>query len=234
MMIFAHRGARAYAPENTLAAFEKAAELAADGIELDVQATKDGVVVVCHDHSVNRTSNGKGWIKDLTLSELKRLDFGGWFSQEFQGEPILTLDEFLTWFANTTMLLNIELKNGPVVYPKLEAKVVDSVQRFALTDRVIISSFYHPSLVKIKELCPTQKTGALFGCRPCNPLAFCHETGADYLHPSWDSLDAAWVRAARTAGIKVNTYTVNHRDQFEFVSDIGVDAIFSDCPDIWR
>ena len=233
MDIFAHRGARAYAPENTLSAFQKAHEMRADGIELDVQLTKDGVVVVCHDHSVNRTSNGRGWVKDYTLEEIKRLDFGSWFHRDFSAETIPTLEEFLRWFSSTGMRLNIEIKNGPVVYQGIESKVIEAVKQHNLVEQVFISSFYHPSLQVVKQLCPEIKTGALFVCRPANPLDFCRQTQADYLHPSWESIDSSWASEAKNHGIKIHTFTVNQRDQYDFVAAMGVDAIFTDYPDIW-
>ena len=234
MKIFAHRGARGYAPENTLSAFKKAHALHADGIELDVQLTKDGVVVICHDHSVDRTSNGHGWISDFTLSELKCLDFGSWYHKEFCGEPIPTLDEFLRWFCHTGMRLNIEIKQGPVIYTGIESQVIATVKKYDLLEQTFISSFYHPSLVTVKQLCPDIKTGVLFACRPLNPLDFCTQTQADYLHPAWDVLDTQWVSEAKKAGIRIHTYTVNENDQFRFVSEMGVDAIFTDYPDRWR
>jgi glycerophosphoryl diester phosphodiesterase len=205
----------------------------ADGIELDVQLTKDGVPVICHDHSVNRTSNGQGWIKDHTLAEIKRLDFGSWFHQDFSGETIPTLDEFLQWFASTGMRLNIEIKNGPVIYPEIESKVIEAVKQYDLVEQVFISSFYHPSLLTVKLLCPEIKTGALFTCRPIDPLKFSRQIQADYLHPAWESMDAVWMREAKHYGIQIHTFTINQRDQYEFVVSMGADAIFTDYPDIW-
>lgn len=234
MQIFAHRGARAYAPENTLAAFQKAWEMHADGIELDVQLTKDGNVVICHDHSVNRTSSGQGWIKDYTLAEIKQLDFGSWFHHEFIGETIPTLEEFLRWFSQTTMKLNIEIKNGPVLYTGIESKVIGLLKEYDLVERVFISSFHHPCLVSVKALCPDIKTGALFVCRPADPISFCEQVHADYLHPAWESIDSTWAHDAKRRGIKIHTFTVNNRDQYDFVDAMGVDAIFTDYPDIWR
>lgn len=233
MEIFAHRGARAYAPENTLSAFKQAHKMKAFGIELDVQLTKDGEVVICHDHSVNRTSNGQGWVKNFTLAEIRRLDFGSWFHKDFTGESIPTLDDFLRWFTTTEMRLNIEIKNGPVLYSGIESKVVDAVKKYDAIDRVFISSFHHPCLLTVKQLCPQIKTGALFTCRSVNPLDFCRQVQADYLHPSWESIDHLWVSEAKKHGIRVHTFTINQQDQYDFVKAAGADAIFTDYPDIW-
>lgn len=239
MIIYAHRGARGYAPENTMAAFRKAASLQADGLELDIQATKDGELVVCHDHDINRTSNGTGWIRDFTLAELKKFDFGSWFQSDFAGECIPTFTEFFTWFVKTPLLLNVEIKNGPVIYNGIEEKLIRIMKKmapasFALYDRVIISSFYHPSLCKIKELDPRLKTGVLFSCRPVNVLDLVKQTNADYLHPHWHYLEPSWIAKAREAGVGINSYTVNTRAEFDFVKDLKLTGIFSDFPDRWR
>lgn len=234
MDIFAHRGACAYAPENTLSAFERAHSLDADAIELDVQLTKDGYVVVCHDYSVNRTSNGQGWVKDYTLADIKQLDFGSWFHDDFRGEKIPTLDEVLDLTLRSALKINIEIKHGPVKYQGIEHKVIEAVKRRNLVDRVIISSFYHPCLLTVKQLCPAIKIGVLFECRLLNPLELCRQVQADYLHPSWDSIDLQWAKEATDRGIKINTYTINEHDQYNYAAQMGVSGIFTNFPDKWR
>lgn len=239
MRIYAHRGARGYAPENTMAAFRLALELGADGIELDVQATKDGAVVICHDHTIDRTSNGTGWIRDYTLAELRALDFGGWFSPEFVGEALPTFAEFFAWYVTTPLYLNVEIKNGPAVYPGIERKLIAEMQEimpldFPLYDRLIFSSFYHPSLCEIKTLDLRFKTGVLFDDRPVDVAGMAKQINAEYLHPHWHYLEQEWVQAAHDAGIGVNSYTVNTREEYEFARAAGIDGIFSDFPDHWR
>lgn len=236
MKIYAHRGARAYAPENTMAAFKKALAINADGIELDVQLTKDGELVICHDHTIDRTSNGTGWIKDFTLAELRQFDFGSWFSPDFAGEKIPSFKEFFTWYLKTPLLLNIEIKNGPVIYKDLEEKLLTSIKEltpadFDLCNRILISSFYHPSLVKIKELDAQFKTGVLFSSCPVDVLAFIKQTNADYLHPHWHYLNPSWIEKAHAAGIGVNSYTINDSKEFQWIAPLKIDGIFSDCPD---
>ncbi|ATW28751.1 hypothetical protein DCMF_19320 [Candidatus Formimonas warabiya] len=231
MKIYGHRGAKGYAPENTMSSFLKAQELGADGVELDVQLTQDRQVVICHDWKIDRTSNGTGKISALTLSALKKLDFGSWYGPQFSGEKIPTLAEFLDWFRTTDLEANIEIKNGLIIYPGIEKEVLKLIEKFQVGERVFISSFYHPSLKLIKEMNPYMRTGALFACRPVNPLIFCRETGADFLHPHWESVDAPWVRQARIRGIQVNCYTINVYEQYLWVAKAGVDGIFSDFPD---
>lgn len=238
MIIYAHRGARGYAPENTLAAFKKALDLKAGGIELDIHTTKDGKLVICHDHNVDRTSNGSGWICNMTLAELKGLDFGRWFDQKFSGEKILTFAEFFSWYVKTPLLLNIEIKNGPVIYENIERDVIDIIKDMApagfdFYNRIIISSFYHPSLYKIKVLDSRFKTGVLFSSRPIDVLEQAKIINADYLHPDWQYLDAEWIEAAGAAGIGVNSYTINTKEEFAFAKKFPLAGIFSDYPDRW-
>lgn len=231
MKVFAHRGARGYAPENTMTAFQKGLDLGADGVELDVQLTKDGEVVICHDHTIDRTSNSSGLISSYTLDELKKLDFGSWYKPDFAEEKIPTLEEFLTWFASTGKMVNIEIKNGPIVYKGIEAKIVAMVRKHGITDRTIISSFYHPSLVAVKALHSDIMTGALFAHRPVNPVKLARELCADYLHPHWHYIDRDWVSQAHANGLGVNVYTVNTIDEYAMSRDSGVDIIISDYPD---
>jgi glycerophosphoryl diester phosphodiesterase len=239
VIIYAHRGTRGCSPENTMSAFRQVLNTKADGIELDVQLTKDGQVVICHDHDIDRTSNGSGWIKDFTLAELKTFDFGAWYDPKFAGERIPTFTEFFTWFVTTPLILNVEIKNCPVIYDGIENKIVDIIKGIAPNDfdiynRIIISSFYHPSLVKIKEIDDKLKTGVLFGSRPVDVYSFIRQTNADYLHPDWSCVDKRWVEEVHAQGIGVNSYTVNKQEEFDFISRTGIDGIFSDYPERWR
>lgn len=231
MIIFGHRGAKGYAPENTMSSFRKAFDLGIAALELDVQLSKDRQLIICHDYKIDRTSNGSGLVADYTLKELKQFDFGSWFDPKFAGEKIVTLVEFLEWFVATNMKVNIEIKNGPVIYTGIEKEVVYLIEQYNILDRVIVSSFYHPSVKKIKELQAGVKTAALFECRPLDPAHFSKETGAEFLHAYWQSVDRAWVRQAHELGVQVNTYTVNTMEEYEFVANAGVDGIFSDFPD---
>lgn len=238
MLIYAHRGARGYAPENTMSAFHQALNCNADGIELDVQLTKDQQLVICHDHTIDRTSSGTGWIKDFTLAQLKTLDFGTWFAPSFAGESIPTFQDFFAWYVTTPLLLNIEIKNGPVIYEGIEEQLISTMisnipKDFDLYNRIIISSFYHPSLVKIKQINRQIKTGVLFDDRPIDVLSLIQQTKADYLHPHWHYLERNWIEAAHEAGIGVNSYTINTQEEFDFSCATNIDGLFSDFPDRW-
>ena len=140
MKVYAHRGSSGTHPENTLAAFLDAAKLPIHGIEFDVHMTKDGELVIIHDEKIDRTSNGKGYVKDKTLAELRNYDFGSWFSPRFKGERIPTLEEVLDIYSDTSHLLNIELKSDVINYPGMTKKVLDIVSNLNLDQRIVISS----------------------------------------------------------------------------------------------
>ena len=121
-------------------------------IEFDAKLSKDGEIFLLHDDNLERTSNGAGWLVDYTREELRALDFGSWFSPKFAGEKIPTLREVLQWAAPTRLIVNIEIKNGPVIYHGIEEKVSALIRECRMVERVVVSSFYHPSLVKMKQL----------------------------------------------------------------------------------
>ena len=148
--VFAHRGASGYAPENTLQAFSLAQEQGADGIELDVQLTKDGEVVVIHDETIDRTSTGKGYVRDYTLEELKKFSFHN-HMEKYKGVKIPTLREVLELVKPGKMEVNIELKTGIFWYPDIEEKTMKIVEEAGMEDRVIYSSFNHYSVQKVRR-----------------------------------------------------------------------------------
>ena len=163
VMLLAHRGFSGKYPENSPLAFHKAVEeTSADGFESDVHITKDGKLIIFHDATVERTSNGTGFIKDHTYEEMLELDIGSWKSPEFAGQHIWTFDQLLDFCDETNMLLNMELKNYEVFYEGLEQRVIDAISAHKMQDRVFVSSFNHISMQKFKELCPDIKTGLLY------------------------------------------------------------------------
>ncbi|WP_245237043.1 glycerophosphodiester phosphodiesterase family protein, partial [Paenibacillus ihuae] len=160
---FAHRGASAVCPENTMAAFRKSLELGATGIETDVQMSSDGGLVLIHDESLNRTAGAEGYVKDRTLSQLLELNAGSWFGPEFKDERLPTLEELLDLLQKRDTVLNIELKNGIFMYPGMEEKVIAAVRDYGMSERVVLSSFNHYSLAYCKSLAPEIRTGILYG-----------------------------------------------------------------------
>ena len=147
--VFGHRGAMGYAPENTFASFERAIELGVDAIELDVHLTADGEVVVIHDHELDRTTDGDGILGEKTLAELKSLDAGRRFGDEYIGQRIPTLGETLEW-ARGRCVLDIEIKGGPWPYAGIEAKVVDLIREHEMVDQTIVISFEHPTVARVR------------------------------------------------------------------------------------
>ncbi len=230
-VIFAHRGASAYAPENTGAAFKKAIAMKADGIELDVHLTQDGHIVVIHDERVDRTSNGTGWVKDMKLSELKGLDFGSWFGSDFKGETILTLEEVLDLLKGWDGILNVELKSGPIFYEGLEQKTLDVLKAFRMTGRTIISSFNHYSLLTVKRIEPGIKTGILYMAGLVEPWDYAKKVGADAIHPYFVNIQPPIVQGCKAHGILMNPFTVDKPEHIRALALADVDGIITNVPD---
>lgn len=230
-VIIAHRGASKQAPENTMTAFRKALELDAGGIETDVHLSADGYLVVTHDEQVDRTSNGKGLVKSKTLAELKSLDFGSWFSPEFSGERIPELDDLLQLVANWDGLLNIELKNGPVFYPGIEQAVAAAIRKHKLTNRTIISSFNHYSLVEIRKIDPEIKTAPLYMAGLYEPWEYARRMGATAIHPLFYNIVPEVMKGCKLNNIMVNPFTVDQPEQIKAMAAAGVDGIITNVPD---
>ena len=157
--------------------------MGADGIEIDVHKSKDGYLIVCHDERVDRTTNGKGLIKELTLKEIKNLDAGSWFSKEYQGQQIPILEEVLEFVKRKDILLDIEIKNGPIFYDKIEEDIVNQVKAYGLVEQTIISSFNHYSLAHIKNIAKEFKTGILYIAGMIEPWNYAKKVGASAIHP---------------------------------------------------
>lgn len=232
--VWAHRGASGYYPENTMSAFEEAVKQKADGIELDVHLTKDGYLIVCHDETLNRTTNGKGFIKQHNLYELKQLDAGSWFDKKSKGEKIPLLEEVMELVRSSDIELNIEIKAGSIFYPGIEEKVLKMIDKYSLREKVIVSSFDHYSLVKIKSIDKNIKTGILYTEALYKPINYMKTTGADALHPNYITLTKDVVEEARSLGIDINTYTVNKEEHIRMVKAMNVNAIITNYPDITR
>jgi len=224
--IIGHRGGVSGYPENTLAAFKKAVELGADGVEFDVHLTKDGEIVVIHDESIERTMNGSGLVKDHTLAELRAMNVGEFFSRDFKEQKIPTLREVLE-VVKDLEIINIELKNY-LVYPNFEEKVLKLVNEFEIRDKVIISSFNHYSLEKIKKIQPTIKTGALMVAKIINPADYVFKRGFDTLHMNFLTVDQEIIEKAHFMGLKICAYTVNYSESAADLLEMGVDMIITD------
>lgn len=233
-LVWAHRGASAYCPENTLISFKKAIDLKADGIELDIQLTKDHELVVCHDETIDRTSNGKGWIKDFTLEELKQLNFNQKFP-ELGPQEIPTMKEVLDLIQPTDLTINIELKNGVLPYPGMEEMILDLIKGYAMEDRVNYSSFNHYSCQKIKELKPDAYVGLLVRDIFIDLPEYTKNLNMNSLNPALYLLQYPdIVQKCHELGIDLNPWYVDEEEYIRLCINAHVNAIITDVPDVVR
>jgi glycerophosphoryl diester phosphodiesterase len=230
--IIAHRGSSAYAPENTLAAFKLAVDQGADAIELDAKLTSDGQVVIMHDDTVDRTTNGRGQIKSLSLKQLKQLDAGSKFPPLHHPEKIPTLSEVLEAVGNE-ILINIELTNYSSPIDDLPAKVAALVKTHNLEERVMLSSFNIIALVKARNLLPNTQLGLLTFAglaRLTIKTKIFHFDPLFAINPAYKDVTSNLVATAHHGNFKVFTYTVNQADIMRKVIHAGVDGFFTDDP----
>jgi len=233
LLSIAHRGASSLAPENTRSAFNKAVELRADYLECDVHLSKDGELIIMHDDKIDRTTNGSGYIKDLTLDELKVLDAGVAFSNEFQGEPIMTLNELLEEFYDQIGLL-IELKN-PQSYPGIEEKVVSLLMEYDDISSIIIQSFDVDSMKRIHTLLPEIKVAILV--HPSESLLSAKKLDeltsfASYINFNVSFLSKKMVDNIHERDSKVLVWSKRDKRLVSKAQKFGVDGIISDFS-IW-
>lgn len=230
-LVWAHRGASGYAPENTLISFQKAVELGADGIELDVQLTKDDQIVVIHDEWIDRTSDGKGWVKDYTLEELRKFNYNKTFP-EVEHADIPTLREVYELIKPTNLTINVELKTGIVFYEELERKVIELTKEMGMENRVLYSSFNHYTCVKLHELCPEAYVGFLYMDGPIAMAEYAAKYGADALHPAVYNLQYPnFMQDAIANKLDVNVWTVNETEHMMLCCQMGVNALITNYPD---
>lgn len=229
--IIGHRGIPHIAPENTIVSFKKALESGADGLETDVQMTKDGHIILCHDETLNRTTNGKGLLKDYTLKELKNLSAGAYFSEEFKEEKIPTLEEFFELVWDKNILINIEIKSGIVIYDGIEEKLISMINKLNIGHKIIISSFNHYSLLKCKEIDKNIKTGVLYAAGLVAPWEYAKRINADAIHPFYYSIRPDMIPSLKNNKIMVNPYTVDDETHMRYMINMGVDGIITNYAD---
>lgn len=229
-LVFAHRGAKAYAPMNTLPAFELAAVQGADGIELDVHLSRDGYPIVLHDFTVDHTTDGTGYVRDMTLSQLKDLDAGSYFSDSFRGVKIPTLDEVLE-AVGSRLYINVEIKSESAETDGVEQVVADVIKRFGLQKRIILSSFNPLTLHRFRTIMPEVPIGYLYApdLQPEAHLMdhFAHEAR----HPYHTMIDEKFMAWAKQQQYRVNTWTVNEPSRARELRALGVDMLITDNPD---
>ena len=214
----AHRGAAGHAPENTLGAVETGIRLGADYVEIDVQRTRDGRLVVIHDSDVARTTNGRGKVGEMTFEELRRLDAGS-------GEMIPALEEVLEVARDRTGLM-IEIK-----VPGIAAQLYHTVDGHFPADKVIYASFHHAELLEVRDLAAAVDTLALIDGVPVLGARFALDARATHAGIALDSLTPAFVKALQESGLQVFVYTVNKPEDIRWLESLPVDGIISDHPD---
>jgi glycerophosphoryl diester phosphodiesterase len=230
-LILGHRGASGYAPENTRAAFLKALEMGADGVELDVQLTKDGVLIVNHDEWIDRTSDGHGWIKDFTYEELKQFNFNRNFP-EYGRQQIMTLAEVFDIFKPAGKLINIELKTGVVNYPGIVRKTVDLVREYGMEKQVFYSSFNHYTCLSVKKMDPEAYVGFLVSDTIIHLPDYCLKHKMDAVHPALYLVqDTEFVKECHQKGLDINVWTVNEPEHLEMARQLHLTTIITNYPD---
>ena len=229
--IIAHRGDKVHAPENTLSAFKLAAEKGADAIEFDVKLTADGQVIVIHDPAVDRTTNGSGDVSKLPLAMVKDLDAGAWFSEQFRGEKIPTLDEVFETVGKR-IYMNVELTNYSTPNDTLVPKVVELVKKHGLESRVLFSSFFARNLRKARLLLPQVPRGLLTLSGLLGYWGRTFGWRGDYaaLNPYLTDVSTGLVYRVHVTGKRLYVWTVNAEADLKRMVGLGVDGIITDDP----
>lgn len=237
----AHRGASAYAPEHTLEAYQLGQQLKGDYIEIDLQMTKDGHLVAMHDETLNRTTNGTGFVKDHTLDEIKQLNAGSFFNKkhpnlakkEFEDTKVPILEEIIETFGHNANYY-IETKS-PDEYPGMEGKLLEIINHYQINDKVIIQSFSEESLRKIHSLNDNIPLVQLLSYKKAVQLTdseiekyktYCIGLGMNYKY-----IDAAYVKKIKNYGLEVHPFTVNNEKDMKKLLSWGIDGMFTNYPD---
>lgn len=229
---FAHRGFSGKYPENTMLAFKKAIEVGADGIELDVQLTKDGEVVIIHDETIDRTTDGEGFVCEYTYDELKKIDASYIYKDKYGFNPIPTLKEYFELVKDLDFITNIELKTGINEYLGIEEKVYKLIKEFRLESKVIISSFNHFSILRMKKIAPELKYGFLSETWIIDAGEYCKKYGVSCYHPHFKNLIPSVIDELKKNNIEINTWTVNKKEDIEYLISKNIDILIGNYPDL--
>lgn len=229
MLVIAHRGASGNAPENTLAAFRKAVALGATFIETDLQLSRDARFVAIHDATVNRTTNGRGAVHEMTLADLRKLDAGSWFGSEFAGERIPTLEEIFEFSKKHDIVFYLEIKPGGSWGG--EHALIGALRESGEIPRAVVISFDAAIVMNLRKIEPTLMTGLLYDGQVEKPLDKAVEIGARQLVVRGDLVTPALIAEAKKKDLQVVCWTVNHPAHMRMLAAAGVDGIMSDYPD---
>lgn len=234
--VIAHRGSAGYAPENTAAAFELAIEMKADLLEIDLNRSKDNELIVIHDHTLDRTTNGRGLVSAYTLEELRKLDAGSWYSKKFAGERLMTFGELLDLSYGRAGVL-VEIKS-PHLYPGIEQQIADelaarNMHTAAYGQRIVLQSFDAGSVERFHRILPGVLTGVLVHQREQVTLTSLRQYAAyaNYINMSLPLATAKAMEAIHSLGLKAYPWTVRNRAEVKPLASAGVDGIITDYPD---
>ncbi|MEG1523483.1 MAG: glycerophosphodiester phosphodiesterase [Clostridia bacterium] len=231
--VIAHRGFSSKYPENSMLAFEKAIELGADGVEFDVQLSKDGVPIIFHDESLLRITGDDLFVKDLMFEELKQFDISYRFKGACPVQRIPSLEAYCSRAEKLDFLTILEFKTAIFEYQGIEQQVIDMLRRFHLCNRVILSSFNHYTLLRCKQIAPELPLGILYECRIAEPQQYATTLGMQYLHPDYRFLNDAELAKYEAAGIRTNPWTVDHEADIRYLlGQQNIHAIMSNKPDL--
>jgi glycerophosphoryl diester phosphodiesterase len=229
--IFAHRGYSGKYPENTMIAFKKALECGVDGIELDVQLTKDGEVVIIHDETIDRTTTGKGFVVDYTYEELEKFDASFKF-KDLGFNKIPTLREYFQLVKDYDIVTNVELKTGINEYLGIEEKVWELIKEYNLEKKVIISSFNHFSVMRMKKIAPQLKYGFLSEDWIIDAGKYTHSHGVQCYHPRFNNLVPDVIKELKKYNLEINTWTVNLEEDMKYLYSNNIDVIITNYPEL--
>ncbi|MBW4081324.1 glycerophosphodiester phosphodiesterase family protein [Paenibacillus sp. S150] len=234
--ILAHRGASAYAPENTMAAFGLARDMGAEGIELDVQLTRDGKLVVIHDLSIDRTSNGTGLVGGLTLEELRQHDFSYTFGGKYgnDGSRLPELGEVMEFAMHHGLYLNIETKDYSRPYGEVNMRTAELVRRYGYAENTLISSINHNAVALLKRDYPEIRTAIAFMESFYRLEEYAANCRADVLHPYYLGVDEDFMELANRSRFEVNPWTVDDEAEIIRLRNLGVTRIMTNKPDLGR
>lgn len=230
----AHRGFSARFPENTMQAFQGAVEAGCDGIELDIQLTKDGEPVVIHDENLKRTAGRPGFVKDFTLQELRKFDAGNGFEGKYGFQPIPTLREYFEYIRDKDVFTNIELKNSVFSYDGMEEKTIDLIRQFGITDKVLFSSFNHFSMMKCKRLSPSSKCACLTSSWMIGAGAYARKAGLDFINPLYTFLTDENILELNENSIGAQAWTVDREEDMRRLADRNIFAVITNRPDLMK
>ena len=230
-LIYGHRGASAYAPENTLEAFRLAMEMGADGVELDVHLSKDGELMVIHDLDLDRTTGFHGKVCDYTLAQLKELDACNGM-ESFRGVKIPTLKEVYELLKPYGAMVNIEIKTTESFYPGIEEKLLELEREMGMEGKTVYSSFNHYTIARLRQLDPQAQLGLLYMSGLYEPWNYAKQVGAQYIHPIYFNLMIPGLaQGCAENGIGINAWTVDDPQMIGLCLQSGANVI-TNKPDL--